>query len=58
MRNATINRIYEVTNQIGPVVIFAGAAALILGAFGLDQVPEAGGLDAPCICGVTRRWGA
>ena len=29
------------------VVIVAGAAALILAAFGLDSVPEVGGLGAP-----------
>jgi hypothetical protein len=45
-RNATINRIYEGTNRIQRVVIVASAAALILAAFGLDSVPEVGGLGA------------
>jgi hypothetical protein len=47
MRNATINRIYVGANRIQRVVIVAGAAALILAAFGLDSVPEVGGLGAP-----------
>jgi hypothetical protein len=45
--NATINRFYEGTNRIQPAVIVTGAAALILAAFGLDSVPEVGGLGAP-----------
>ena len=41
------------------VVIVAGAAALILTAFGLDSVPEVGGFGATRVCGVVaRRWGA
>jgi hypothetical protein len=47
LRNATIDRIYEGTNRIQRVVIVAGAAALILARFGLDSVPEVGGLGAP-----------
>ena len=35
------------TALIQHVVIVAGAAALILAAFGLDSVPEVGGLGAP-----------
>jgi hypothetical protein len=48
-RNATINRNYEGTNRIQRVVIVAGAAAQILAAFGLDSVPEVGGLGAPAL---------